>query len=241
MTRAGGPRRLFVSDLHLTAPDDAAFRTLAWLLDEAATQADEVYLLGDVCEVWVGDDDDAPLARALVDLLRRSAARMAVYVMHGNRDFLLGADFARAAGVTLLPDPYHVEGGVLLSHGDLFCTDDHEYQAARRELRSPDWQEGVLARPLAERRALADAMRAQSLATNANKAENIMDVTPAAVDAAVRRYGARTVVHGHTHRPGIHRHSWGRRYVLGAWERCGWRLLQLGDTFSLACLPLRRE
>jgi UDP-2,3-diacylglucosamine hydrolase len=160
--------------------------------------------------------------------------------MAGNRDFLFGERFGRDAGVNLIADPHPLGGGVLLAHGDAFCTDDVEYQQARLVLRSAEWQQDILARSLAQRRALAEGMRAQSRATNANKAENIMDVSTAEVARVMRDHGAHTLIHGHTHRPGVHAEAWGRRYVLGAWERCGWRIEENDGRFELVCFPLLR-
>lgn len=231
-------RRLFVSDMHLSDPASPAFRGLEQLL--SATVADEVYLLGDLCEVWVGDDDDAPLARRFVALLAAVARHARVFVMPGNRDFLFGARFAAESGATLISDPLPLEEHLLLAHGDAFCIDDVAYQRTRRLLRSADWQREVLAKPLAERRAMAEAMREQSRLTNANKAENIMDVSATEVARIMAEADRRVLVHGHTHRPAVHHEPWGVRYVLGAWERCGWALLQQDDAFELRCLPLPR-
>jgi UDP-2,3-diacylglucosamine hydrolase len=232
-------KRLFVSDLHLCEPDDPAFRAFARLLADAAGRMDEIYLLGDLCEVWVGDDDDGALARSFVAVLAGTAKRARVFVMPGNRDFLFGDRFARQAGVTLIPDPHPLGDGTLLAHGDAFCTDDVDYQQARAVLRSAAWQRDVLARTLDERRALAEGMRAQSRATNANKAENIMDVSADAVARTVREHDARVLIHGHTHRPGIHPHPWGRRYVLGSWEHVGWRIEEADGELALMCFSLR--
>lgn len=229
-------KRLFVSDLHLADPEHPHFRAFARLL--RGSDADEIYLLGDLCEVWIGDDDDGPLATAFTDLLADSARRARVHVMHGNRDFLYGEAFEAATGCRLLNDPHLLPDGILLSHGDAFCIDDHAYQQARALLRSPDWQRDVLARPLPERRALARQMREQSRQNNANKAENIMDVSDAEVARIVADHGAHTLIHGHTHRPGVHDAAWGRRYVLGAWERCGWYLEQDAHGLRLTCTPL---
>ncbi len=233
-----GVKRLFVSDLHLSEPSAPVFRAFERLLADAAGRVDEVYLLGDLCEVWVGDDDDGPLARALAAVLARTAARSRVQLMHGNRDFLFGHRFAQQTGVRLIDDPHQLDDGILLAHGDAFCTADDAYQRLRRQIRSADWQRGVLARPVAERQAMAAALRAESRAANAGKADDITDVSPDAVARAVHRHGARTLIHGHTHRPGIHPEAWGRRYVLGAWERCGWKLEQDGDTLALTCFPI---
>ena len=231
--------RLFLSDLHLEDPRGRHFETFARLLESQGPGLDEIYLLGDLCEVWIGDDDDGPLARALIEVLAAVSARTRVFVMPGNRDFLFGSGFERATGTRLIPDPYPLGNGVLLSHGDAFCVDDQAYQQLRSLLRSPDWQRDILHRPLEERRALAAAMRAQSAATNANKAENIMDVSASEIAAVMSANQAHVLIHGHTHRPGVHRHPWGRRYVLGAWERCGWAVREDADgNLRLKCFPL---
>lgn len=222
--------------MHLAEADSPAFRSFAHLLRHSA--ADEIYLLGDLCEVWVGDDDDGPLAAAFVGLLAEVSAAARVFVMPGNRDFLYGRAFESRTGATLLPDPHPLDADILLAHGDAFCVDDVEYQQARQLLRSPEWQQEVLAKPLAERRAMARAMREQSRQTNANKAENIMDVAPAEVSRVMAAQRRSVLIHGHTHRPGVHPEPWGRRYVLGAWERCGWALVQEQQRFELRCLPL---
>jgi UDP-2,3-diacylglucosamine hydrolase len=230
--------RLFLSDLHLDDPDGRHFRRFAQLLETSGSRVQEIYLLGDLCEIWVGDDDDGPLATALVDVLRRASARTRIRVMAGNRDFLFASDFERRTGAELIPDPCPIGNGMLLSHGDAFCIDDQDYQRVRRMLRSSAWQQEVLSRSLAERRALAAAMRAESAATNANKAENIMDVSPTEIARVMAAHHAQVLIHGHTHRPGVHRHAWGRRYVLGAWERCGWAVREdESGSLRLRCFP----
>lgn len=231
--------RLYLSDLHLEDPDSSTFRTFAALMDRESATAEEIHILGDLTEVWVGDDDDGPLATALVEVLARAAGRCAVSVMHGNRDFLFGESFARAAGVTLLADPHRLDDGTLLAHGDAFCTDDDAYQELRTLFRSRQWQEDILSQPVDARRAFARNLRAQSQETNANKAENIMDVAGLEVDRVAAEVHASRIIHGHTHRPGRHRHAWGYRYVLGAWERCAWIARQQpGAEPQLECLPL---
>jgi len=232
--------RLFLSDLHLADPDSSVFRTFATLLAEHSTRVEEIYLLGDLCEVWVGDDDDGPLAQALIEVLAQAARQARVFVMRGNRDFLFGERFEAETGACLIADPHLLDADTLLAHGDAFCIDDEQYQSVRKMLRSPAWQQDVLARSLAERRALAESMRQQSAATNANKAENIMDVSLPEVARVVAEHGCRRLIHGHTHRPGIHPAPWGRRYVLGAWERCGWAIDEDdAGSLSLRCLPLQ--
>ena len=231
--------RLFLSDLHLESADTPVFRTFAALMQRASRESESIHILGDLTEVWVGDDDDGPLARALAAVLSDAGEHCRVTLTHGNRDFLMGEAFAAATGVELLADPCLTDDGTLLSHGDGFCIDDEAYQQVRALFRSPEWQRDVLSRSLEERRALAGNLRAQSQATNANKAENIMDVAVREVDRVAAETGARRMVHGHTHRPGRHAHPWGYRYVLGAWERCAWIARQQAPGLEpvLECLP----
>ena len=233
---------LFVSDLHIDESRPHVLAGLKRLIDAEVDTVDDLYILGDLVEVWVGDDDDGPAANEVRETLAAATQRCAVHVMHGNRDFLFGERFAADTGVTLMDDPatIAVDGErVLVAHGDAYCTGDTEYQRVRAMLRSPDWQAGVLATSLPDRRALAAAMRARSVAANENKADNIMDVAPAAVAAALAEADAALLVHGHTHRPGIHDLGNGRRrIVLGDWQRCGWKLtLRQGDA-ALTCFPL---
>ena len=232
---------LFISDLHIDHTRGnvlAGFETLL----ERCGDYDAIYILGDLVEVWVGDDDDGPTADAIRAALSRAAKESAVNVMRGNRDFLFGDRFATDTGATLVDDPtvVDVDGQrVLLAHGDAYCTGDLEYQAARRQLRSEAWIAGVLAMGLAERRALAASLRARSIAANEQKAANIMDVTPSAIDAAMAEADVDLMVHGHTHRPGIHVLRGGRRrIVLGDWDRCGWKLTLADGEADLSCFAL---
>jgi UDP-2,3-diacylglucosamine hydrolase len=230
----------FISDLHLDAATPERNEAFQRFVRAESTRCDELYILGDLTEAWLGDDDDSPFADFLRNELKSAAARCRVHLMHGNRDFLIGETFARTCAITLIPDPYMVERSgkrILVCHGDSLCTDDLAYQQTRTVLRSQAWQSEVLARSLADRRTLADSMRAQSRATNANKPANIMDVAEHAVAHARRLHRADAIVHGHTHRPGIHTIAGdapqrGVRYVLGDWDRCGW-VLRLDDDFTL--------
>lgn len=215
-------RQVFLSDLHLDNPQDERFTTFAAVIAAEAAVGAHLYILGDLCEVWVGDDDNGPLALALTKVLEDAAQQTKIALMHGNRDFLFGEPFARRTGVQLLEDPYVLDGQVLLSHGDMFCLDDEAYQQARSLLRSAEWQASVLDQSLDARRQLAQGMRAQSQASNANKAANIMDVRVSEVDRVATAAGCAQVLHGHTHRPGIHQHEKITRFVLGDWDRCGW-------------------
>lgn len=233
---------LFISDLHIDESRPAVLAGLRRLVDTEAPSVDALYVLGDLVEVWVGDDDDGPVAASIRETLAAASRRCDLYVMHGNRDFLIGARFAEQTGATLIDDPSIVEvdnDRVLLAHGDAYCTGDIEYQRMRTLFRSPAWQTEVLSSSIEERRALAASLRAKSIAANENKAANIMDVTASSVRRAMDDAAVSLMVHGHTHRPGIHDLGGGRRrIVLGDWDRCGWKLrLDKGDA-ELSCFPL---
>jgi len=199
---------LFASDLHLDSEAPWAIDAFLAFLDGAARGADALYLLGDLFEVWVGDDDDNPdNARACTGIARLAASGVAVYVLHGNRDFLLGEGFAKRTGVKLLPDPVLIDlygTPTLLSHGDVFCTEDPAYQELRSIVRRPDWQRRFLSLPLPARRELATAARAGSKAHTQRTIPTIMEVNPEVVSRAMRATGARRLIHGHTHRPAVH-------------------------------------
>jgi UDP-2,3-diacylglucosamine hydrolase len=236
---------LFISDLHLDpARPDITGQALDFLGREAQG-ADALYILGDLFEAWVGDDDPEPEKRRVIEALRRLAeGGLPCHFMHGNRDFLVGDGFAAASGCRLLADPTVVEihgTPVLLMHGDTLCTDDHDYQAFRRMVRNPDWQRVMLARPLPERLALARHLRETSAVSMAGKPVEIMDVNQDAVIAAMREHGVYTLLHGHTHRPAVHRFELdGRdalRIVLGDWYTQGSVLVWDADGFELRTLP----
>lgn len=239
---------LLISDLHLHhgAPEITE-GFLRWL-EERACGSDALYILGDFFEAWIGDDlldlvgadpsGNADLAARIARALRRLADDgTKIFLMHGNRDFLLGERFAREAGATLLDDPSVVELGgkpVLLMHGDSLCTRDEAYQAFRAQARHPLWQEQVLSMPIDQRVALASQLRAQSGEANSNKAEDIMDVTPEEVVKVMAKHGVTTLIHGHTHRPAVHElevdDQPAQRIVLGDWQPGkGWEIVVDGD------------
>ena len=234
-------KRIFFSDLHLEDPDSPVFRAFADMVRHEAKSVDEIYILGDLVEMWIGDDDTSEPAQQIVDILRQASTCAAVFVVHGNRDFLFGKRFCARTGATLLEDPFVLDGDILLSHGDLFCTDDHAYQDVRTVLRSEAWQQELMEKSLAERQQLGKQMRAQSMQANANKSTQIMDVNAAAITEAMRTCGATTLIHGHTHRPGDYPKRGAdafRRSVLGDWQDCGWLCRQVGDDLSLECFSL---
>ena len=234
------PRRVFLSDLHLDGIGDQRFARFAECLASEAIWAEELFILGDLFEAWIGDDDDSALADGVCAVLARTAQITKVGVMAGNRDFLLGERFAERTGARLLPDPFRTGDGLILAHGDALCTGDAAYQAMRKLFRSPAWQAEMLAKPSAERRAAANGLRAASRASNAAKPMAIMDANPEAAERLLESLGGQALIHGHTHRPAIHRHTPGLRYVLGDWMRCGWLLRQAGQRFQLECFGLNR-
>jgi UDP-2,3-diacylglucosamine hydrolase len=216
---------LFISDLHLDDARQQITDLFVRFLESEARDADALYILGDLFESWIGDDDEAPLATRVAGALRELRdSGVPIYFMHGNRDFLLGANYAKQCGMTLLDDPTLVELGgerTLLMHGDTLCTDDTEYQQFRTLVRNPAWQAQFLAKPLAERRAFAAQARGESRKQTAMKAAEIMDVNQDAVESAMRTHGVRRLIHGHTHRPATHRFDLdgtsAERIVLGDW------------------------
>jgi UDP-2,3-diacylglucosamine hydrolase len=200
---------LFVSDLHLTPERPGAAASFRRFLSEKTPGADGLYILGDLFEAWVGDDDlTLPFHAEIAAALKRVAQDgVPVYLLPGNRDFLAGPDLASAAGLTLLEDPTRIDlhgTPTLLAHGDAWCTDDAQYQAFRAQMREPAWRADILKKPLAERHALAAALRERSENAKAGKRPEIMDVNPDAVAEAFRRHALSRIIHGHTHRPAHH-------------------------------------
>ncbi len=216
-----------LADVHLSEQYPARTALLLEFFQTQAVHSAAVYLLGDIFDIWLGDDDPRPLAVAVSAALQTLAARhVPVFWLAGNRDFLLGPRFATRTGVQLLPElvALNLHGvPTLLSHGDQFCTDDPAYQDFRRKVRNPAWQQEFLAKSLAERQSIAQGYRADSQHEQTLKPEAILDVNPAAIAALWQQYPARRLIHGHTHRPALHLHALAdgtraTRYVLPAWE-----------------------
>jgi UDP-2,3-diacylglucosamine hydrolase len=227
---------LLISDLHLEEERPDITRAFLRFLQERAMQADALYILGDFFEVWIGDDGMTPFQHQIAAALRQlSEAGTRIFLMHGNRDFLIGRAFCREAGCTLLKDPSVValEGErVLLMHGDSLCTADEAYMRMRRILRNPLVLFILRHLPLGKRRQLARKLRNESRAQTRMKAAEITDVTPTEVERVMSEHGVRTLIHGHTHRPCIHAMTVNgqaaQRIVLGDWDRQGWAL-QIDD------------
>ena len=221
---------LFISDLHLCAGRPQSNRSFFGFLEREARRARSLYILGDLFEYWVGDDDlgDPFNATVIAALARLAGDGVPTYLMHGNRDFVIGDAFAHASKVTLLPDPTLLDlygQQTLLMHGDTLCTLDDDYQAFRREARSEIWIRNLLRQPLAERKAAIEALRRKSEQEKRGKPAEIMDVAPAEVETVLRRYGYPRLIHGHTHRPARHVHTVDghvcERWVLADWYQAG--------------------
>jgi UDP-2,3-diacylglucosamine hydrolase len=237
--------RLFVSDLHLEAGSPEAVEQFLEFLRTHAADAEALYILGDLFEVWVGDDDPDPAKLRVCEGLRALTTRgVGCFILHGNRDFLLGRDFCRRTGGRLLADPVVLDldgERVLLTHGDALCTDDHSYQELRSTVRTPEWQRRFLALPVADRELIANQARAGSKDHISKTVPNIMDVNADAVSTAYRATRVRRIIHGHTHRPGIHETSIegepAQRMVLGAWYEQGSYIQYDKGRFALLSLP----
>jgi UDP-2,3-diacylglucosamine hydrolase len=236
---------LFISDLHLDAADPAPGAQFMEFLRERAPSADALYILGDLFETWVGDDDDDAYRTGICESLAALTARgVPCYVMHGNRDFLYAQAFERRTGAQVIADPLNIElygQQALITHGDALCVADHSYQRLRGIVRNPAWQRRFLALPLSLRRALAERARAGSQKHTGRATYQIMDVDDQAVSDVMRACGVRTLIHGHTHRPAVHEFALdgvpARRIVLGAWHENGSCLDWSAAGFQLQTLP----
>ena len=213
---------LFVSDVHLCDALPRTTRCFLNFLQDHALQAEQVFLLGDLFEYWAGDDDVSPYNQKIVDALHAvNEAGVKLFWIAGNRDFLVGEDFARQTGVQLLNDPSElVLAGrhLLISHGDALCTDDLDYMAFRAMVRRSEWQTQFLSKALSERKAIIEGMRKASSQEQKNKTMAIMDVNQTAVSVLCQEYPGATLIHGHTHRTAIHTETYATRYVLPDWD-----------------------
>lgn len=227
---------LFISDLHLSVDTPHIEQGLVRFLEQEG-DIDRLFLLGDIFEAWIGDDDDSPLALRFADAMKRVAdAGTQIYFTRGNRDFLIGQIYLNQFGAKLLGDSVCMEvagESTLLMHGDLLCSDDVDYLAFRAIAHNPKWQAEMLSKSLEERRALAKQLRTMSKEAASNKAEDIMDVNDDTVRSVMAEHGVKRLIHGHTHRPYRHPMQSAERIVLGDWNRTGWCLRERGRSLEL--------
>ncbi len=231
-------KRIFISDLHLDKSAPHLKDALEYFLHTECSDADELYILGDLFEAWIGDDDPREHSREIVKMLGSLTCQL--FLMHGNRDFLIGDQFCKETGAKLLEDPSVISidnEQVLLSHGDSFCTLDLSYQKLRPILRSNEFQKEFLSKELEEREFISKQMRGESTKHTGNIEEEIMDVSLETVITAMEQNGVDKLIHGHTHRPAIHQHPLkdrvGLRYVLGDWRPSTKFLVTEGNSYEL--------
>lgn len=238
-------KTLFISDLHLCVDRPTITALFLRFLEQEVTKCAALYILGDLFEVWLGDDDTGPENSPILAGLRKLVIHgVAVHIMHGNRDFLIGSGFEANTGCRLLPEPTIIDlygQPTLLMHGDTLCTQDIAYQKIRSQVRDPAWQQALLSLPLAKRAELARQYRMESAEQTRHKPEAIMDVDQSAVEQVMREHQVTQLIHGHTHRPAIHEFlldgQAARRIVLGDWYEQGSALWCASDGCRFSRLP----
>ena len=222
----------FISDLHLSDKHPELTQAFFVFLNESKEACTHLFILGDLFETWIGDDDDTPIYQEIKKaLLEFTTNGPETFFIHGNRDFLIGNDFAKDTGITILPDPYSLDINgqkVVLSHGDFLCTDDIDYIAFRDQVRTKEWQANFLQKDLTERKEIAEAMRGASQEATSEKSNTITDVNEQSVLNFVNQHEPDLFIHGHTHRPNIHNAGSSKRIVLGDWGNYGW-VLNIND------------
>ena len=216
----------FIADLHLDPVRPESTQWFEEFMNNSTGMLSRLYILGDLFEVWLGDDGGDALGQGEVENIIKSTvnAGLDIFFIHGNRDFLVGNDFAKRTGCKILPDPTLITLGsepVLLTHGDTLCTDDIEHQTARQEMMTSKWKIAFLNKPVNERMDTARSMRTKSEAAKKTKSMEIMDVNQQHVEKVMREHGVLTIIHGHTHKPAVHEFNLdnvpAKRYVLGDW------------------------
>ena len=224
----------FISDIHLCENSPHLTDAFKAFLNESKKTCTHLFILGDLFEIWIGDDDDSSFIQDIKKaLIQFTTDGPETFFMHGNRDFLLGENFANEVGISLLPDPYTLDINglkVILSHGDFLCTDDIDYINFRNQVRSKDWQNDFLSKSIEERKQIAQSLRSDSKKATSNKSLEITDVNLETVNKFIKEHNPDIFIHGHTHRPRIHQHHSTQRIVLGDWNKKGWFLLM--DNYS---------
>ena len=227
----------FISDIHLSDKHPELTQAFYTFLKESKEACTHLFILGDLFEAWIGDDDSTPLIQEIKSALREFTTNgPETFFIHGNRDFLIGQTFAEETGITILPDPYSLvinEQKIVISHGDFLCTDDVDYITFRNQVRTQEWQSDFLQKPLSEREAIAASMRDASQEATAEKSNTITDVNLDAVNSFIDEHKADLFIHGHTHRPDIHNLESAKRIVLGDWGDSGWYCWLDKDSYQL--------
>ena len=234
----------FISDLHLEPIENSRLKTFYDLLLRAQSEFNSLYIIGDLFEYWIGDDDHNPINKNIIQNIKNATDNgLNIFLIHGNRDFLLGSKFEEMTGIQIIDDMTVIEDEfckIMVSHGDVFCTDDIEYQNLKKTLRSEQWIETFLSKTIEERIDFANQLRSQSAESSSNKAENIMDVNIAYVNEIIDKNKIDILIHGHTHRPAVHKlDSGASRAVLGSWENNeGWIIEYKQGNIELKSFPL---
>ena len=230
----------FISDLHLQEDRPDITQAFLSILKETATKTEKLYILGDLFETWIGDDDQNDFISEIREALLVTNKTTEIFMMHGNRDFLIGPEFASSSGMTLLNDPSKQEmfgNPVLLMHGDLLCIEDVDYQSFRKTTRDSKWQEEFLSKSLKERKEIAKDLRDMSKKATDEKKEDIMDVAHSEVVKTMQEFSVDLLIHGHTHRPNTHEitvnNKSAKRMVLGDWDKYGWYIWMDSDFCEL--------
>ena len=230
----------FISDLHLQEDRPDITQAFLSFLKETATKTEKLYILGDLFETWIGDDDQNDFISEIREALLVTNKTTEIFMMHGNRDFLIGPEFASSSGMTLLNDPSTQEmfgNPVLLMHGDLLCIEDVDYQSFRKTTRDSKWQEEFLSKSLKERKEIAKDLRDMSKKATDEKKEDIMDVAHSEVVKTMQESSVDLLIHGHTHRPNTHEITVNtgsaKRIVLGDWDKYGWYIWMDSDFCEL--------
>ncbi len=238
-------RLLFISDLHLQADRPELTQALIRFLASNKGRCSALYILGDLFELWIGDDADSPLAEEVATALQQfSEGGSRVHLMHGNRDFLLGRHYAQRCGAELIQEPYRLQtsqGVITLLHGDVLCSDDLDYQQFRKLVRNPAWQAQFLEQTVSQRLQFAAQARSQSRESTSTKSAEIMDVNPQTVKEFMAENQTNLILHGHTHRPAVHELSnpLGQRIVLGDWDEKGWFVQISEHGLELKSFPIK--
>ena len=236
----------FISDLHLQEEKPEVTEAFLSFLDSTAREAQHLYILGDLFEVWIGDDFKSELSHLIKEkLLLLKTTSTSVFAMHGNRDFLIGERFCEDTGITLLDDPYKLDlfgKATLLMHGDLLCTKDVDYQEFRNMSRNQQWRKEFLDKPIEERERMAESLRLDSKEATNLKKDEIMDVSPEAVEEIMTLHNVELLIHGHTHRPKVHsleiNQSPAQRIVLGDWDKSAWYIWMDSKSCELKEFPI---